>query len=722
MAPEKHDLAATRERLEFLLENNGDNRPGGSPTTASTRQAFLAGAAFSGLVAGSIFLTTFIDGKLHEPVVTPVSSGALNSGKEIVLAPAAGDVQHGVNPTGPGFETRIAPEVLPRPAITRTPAVVSVSPDPIPDKPAQLVPVAGLSTSRSVITGVADPQTMTASYYWTFTLKNKTKSSKEAQMNIALPAGAVVSRATLWINGRAEEAAFNTTSQVQNAYDWIVTHNRDPLLITQTADGNINLKASPVMPKKEMKIRIGITTPMQMTADGQSQMELPHIIDANLDFNCIQNVHITSEAPLVSNDTRMNSPVQKHGFLLRGNVNAGDLQKLQVTAHRDPSMTKFATRATHSNPPSYILAELQQDKQGLSTLNLTKSITKPDCEILKDDHAAFRMSYLWVKKEIERLADAQNISQAEELATVYRVVSPVSGAVVLERQTDYEYNGLDRNMYKALAYEPRKDDVAAQGYVGGYVALPSAQPAAELQRMTSAAPFAVPSPAPKASMDKVSANLGMFEARTRAAARPSPRRAEHNSESIGSRDLSIAHKIAVPVETKTVEKARKAQSSPGKKSAAIDAESLRSDSENLRSPSAANSETTVLTADAPLQSKPMVFQPETENKQAVRLAGPVAAKLESLALDANNLFLSKPITTAVLLSLLGLTFSGGFILYAIAALRVYRRQSGAIKLAGCGAIWFAVAAFAPLFSQVFTVLLATGLTMRAVFKALKPAN
>lgn len=714
MAPEKHDLAATRERLEFLLEKDGDNRQfsGGShPHPGSTRQAFLAGAAFSGLVAGSILLTTFIDGKLHEPGSEP--SAPSGTYEPLNTPPGIESIATIVDPrqaedfsTGRPFtRTRVSPGVIQPSALVNTPNSVSpFAQSQTPIHAAPLAPVAGLSTSRSVITGVVDPRTMTASYYWTFTLKNTNKSSKEAQMNIALPAGAVVSRATLWINGRAEEAAFNTTSQVQNAYDWIVTRNRDPLLITQTEDGNINLKASPVMPKKEMKIRIGITTPMQMTADGKSQLELPHIIDANLDFNCVQNVHITSEAPLVSNDTRMNSPVQKNGFLLRGNVNAGDLHKLQISAHRDPNMTKFATRATHSNPPSYIVAQVQQDNQGLRSLNLTKSITQPDCPILKDEHAAFRMSYLWVKKEIERLAGAQQISQAEELATVYRVVSPVSGAVVLERQSDYDYNGLDRNLYKSLAYEPTKnsDDISSQGYTS---IESSKQPVAELQRIApaAAAPSAVPAPSTRASMDKVGGGGGnlMYDARPR-------RKAVHDSESVGSNSFKFANKIAMPVETKA-----------------------RRQKENVASSASHNNSTANVSLPTEIVSDPKVDAPSRAQlpaqkagayEQSVRLAGPVGAKLEALAKDANNLFLSKPITTAVLISLLGLTFSGGFILYALAALRLYRHQKGAIKLAGCGAIWFALAALAPLFSQVFTVLLATGLTLKAVLKALKPTQ
>lgn len=745
MAPEKHDLAATRERLEFLLDGDGgDHRrtAASSANEGSTRQAFIAGAAFSGLIAGSIFLTNFIDAKLHDSTpttskvadatsVTPgvVQNEALSSagtdGTKMRRVSMTTPLSTFSNPlSNPSLTTLVPPAVSTPPALTRIPNPVSALNPPADQA---LVPVAGLSTSRSVITGIADPTTMTASYYWTFTLRNQTSSSKEAQMNISLPQGAVVSRATLWINGRAEEAAFNTTSQVQNAYDWIVSRNRDPLLITQKEDGNINLKASPVMPNKEMKIRIGITTPMQMTADGQSQMELPHIIDANLNFYCQQNIHITSDAPLVSNDARMSSPTQKKGFLLRGNLNAGDLKKLQVVAQRDPDMVRFATRATHSNPPSYIVAELQKDNQGLSTLNLTKSITKPDCQILKDEHAAFRLSYLWVKKEIERLVKTNDSGQAEQLATVYRVVSPISGAVVLERQSDYDYNGLDRNMYKSLAYEPRQGDDEGRAGGGGGNSFADAEasqavPMAEskLQRQSptpTAAPqmaLAPSAPAPKSSFDTVRGAAGMNYDATPAAAKPmlsSRRKAERNSESAGkftnkmaSQSIPADMAKARNVQTKT----KLADKSAVQKSGFTNA--------NANAVAGSASETNQLVPSELQAAQPLSVK---ANDKAMRLAGLNGTNVESMSEDANVWFLSGAVSTVALVTLLGLTFAGGFVLYAMAAMRLYRRQKGALKLAGCGALWITVAAFSPLFSQVFSTLLAIGLLTAAGTKALK---
>jgi len=263
MAPDNKNSLTTRERLEFMLDNDypgtsddGKTSPvseNGLIETSSQRRAFFAGVAFSGLLASSILLTHYIDGRL-QPSATEGSSASTRRVDAVAATGTAGATVPAV----------LAASTIP-PALTRTPP--PSNPDPLPGTgpapsgfisdsiPPQVPPsesrplskISGLGTSRSVITGVADPQTLTASYYWTFTLKNTTRSQQEAQMKISLPDGAVVSRATLWINGKAQEAAFNSTETVEQAYDWIVTLHRDPLLIKQIDSKHINVKASPMM-------------------------------------------------------------------------------------------------------------------------------------------------------------------------------------------------------------------------------------------------------------------------------------------------------------------------------------------------------------------------------------------------------------------------------------------------------------------------------------------
>lgn len=716
MAPDNNDSISTRERLEFLLDNDRSMAAQSeSYTTASRsvqsaasgttpRNAFLAGVAFSGLLASSIFLTHYIDGRL-QPSATEGSSASTSKVGAVAATGTAGAQAPAVLAAAT-IPTPVAP---PAHVTTRTPPPGFVTPLTPPQDNKPLTKIPGLSTSRSVITGVADPQTLTASCYWTFTLKNTSRSNQEAQMNLTLPDGAVVSRATLWINGKAQEAAFNSTESVQNAYDWIVTLNRDPLLIKQTDANHIKIKASPVVPNKEMKIRIGMTVPLTMSADGTTQMNMPHISEANLDTSCIQNVHITSDAPLFASDAHMNSAPQKTGYLLRGNLSSADLSNLQVTMTRNAQLTRFATRATHSFPPSFVVAELQPDSQGVNKLTLTKTESKPDCQIITDDHAAFRLSYLWAKEEIDRLVQDGDRSQAVELATVYRVVSPVSGAVVLERNSDYDYNGLDRNLYRSMSYRARDkqqrlveekstNNFADAEYETDKTPMPSTGPTASTFTDTSRAtvamddslrpPMSSPAPAPRADQPFLqepskAASFHIAHAKRRSSA---------NSESLSMLQNKLETRSVASVPKQ--ELAQKAASKgPLKKTLA----SLQTKTSGTRlEPSRVNGleAQTEETAPNAVLTSPRAMDTPTE--RLVKLAGPVANWLQhNSALNENT-----TLATALLLGCIGLTFAGGLGLVAAAAVRATQRKQGAFQLAAAGSTWLILAAWWPLFSQV----------------------
>lgn len=75
-------------------------------------------------------------------------------------------------------------------------------------------PGTALSAQKSTLTGIVYRDTLTASLYWTMDLKNSSGTDGEAQAELRIPEGGVVSRATLWVNGVPQEAAFNTTGRV----------------------------------------------------------------------------------------------------------------------------------------------------------------------------------------------------------------------------------------------------------------------------------------------------------------------------------------------------------------------------------------------------------------------------------------------------------------------------------------------------------------------------
>jgi hypothetical protein len=113
-----------------------------------------------------------------------------------------------------------------------------------------------------------------------------------------------------------------------------------------------------------------------------------------------------------------------------------------------PSAKSFATRLTHTSPPEYIEANVSGGK-----LKLKRVKNPPNCELLTDDNVAFRLSNLWARQEIEKLAVSGDINEACNVANIYRIVSSVSGATVLEENFDYSNNGLNRDQYRTIGHE-----------------------------------------------------------------------------------------------------------------------------------------------------------------------------------------------------------------------------------------------------------------------------
>lgn len=112
---------------------------------------------------------------------------------------------------------------------------------------------------------------------WTLVFRNGGEQSKEARCQVRLPRGGRVSRLTLWIDGEPREAAFHSVAKVKAAYREIaVVQRRDPVLVTMAGPDAVLVQCFPVPPGGEMKVRLGVTAPL----DG-ARWELPRIVERN---------------------------------------------------------------------------------------------------------------------------------------------------------------------------------------------------------------------------------------------------------------------------------------------------------------------------------------------------------------------------------------------------------------------------------------------------------
>ncbi len=146
--------------------------------------------------------------------------------------------------------------------------------------------VPGLSLAASRIDGVIESDAAVGYIEWTMVFDNVSRMEREARALIQLPRGAVVSRLTLWINDEEHEAAFGGSAKVRAAYqDVVVVQRRDPVLVTHAGPDRVMMQCYPVPVDGRMKIRMGLTLPLQLETPAKATFALPGFIDRNFDID-----------------------------------------------------------------------------------------------------------------------------------------------------------------------------------------------------------------------------------------------------------------------------------------------------------------------------------------------------------------------------------------------------------------------------------------------------
>jgi len=140
----------------------------------------------------------------------------------------------------------------------------------------------GLSLINSKLDGSVDADGAVGYMEWTLVFQNESTVSREARAEVQLPPGGVVSRLTLWVNGEAREAAFGGRSQVRTAYQQVaIRQRRDPVLVTTAGRDRILIQCFPVLPDRQMMVRVGITVPLMLENLDEARLLLPHFTNRN---------------------------------------------------------------------------------------------------------------------------------------------------------------------------------------------------------------------------------------------------------------------------------------------------------------------------------------------------------------------------------------------------------------------------------------------------------
>ena len=136
-----------------------------------------------------------------------------------------------------------------------------------------------LALSQSHMDSTIDRVGQTCYTQWTMQFSNSAAMGREARAEIALPPGGVVSRLTLWVNGKPREAVFGNRGRARQAYQTVaIAQHRDPVLVTTCGPDRVLLQCFPVPAGGKMKVRLGITSPILVDC---RTFTPPHIVECN---------------------------------------------------------------------------------------------------------------------------------------------------------------------------------------------------------------------------------------------------------------------------------------------------------------------------------------------------------------------------------------------------------------------------------------------------------
>ena len=225
--------------------------------------------------------------------------------------------------------------------------------------------IKGLSLASSRQDQSIDGNAAVSYTEWTMVFKNASQLQREARAQISLPPGGVVSRLTLWVNGEEREAAFAGRSKVREAYNEVaIQQRRDPVLVTTSGIDRVLMQCFPVPPNGgEMKIRIGITSPLKVNNKDLAELPLPFLIEQNFGVSndLKHSVWLESKQEIKTSLADLKAETNEGGkFLLRGNLENSKLSEGWISVSRNPDAVDSWTHDSIKNSPKIITQHFEE--------------------------------------------------------------------------------------------------------------------------------------------------------------------------------------------------------------------------------------------------------------------------------------------------------------------------------------------------------------------------
>ena len=202
---------------------------------------------------------------------------------------------------------------------------------------------------------------------WIMTFQNDHQwQDREARCQIQLPPGGVVSRLTLWIDGKECEAAFGGRNQTKGAYKSVVQRQRDPVLVTTKGPDQVLVQCFPVPENGgKMKIRLGITYPLDLLSKEQALLQLPYINERNFQIPESTEHQLWVEADgTLSAKLELKTETHKDKHAIRGVITNKQLEHQLASIHlqRNSETTSVWAKREFDNEQVAVLQTLHNNK------------------------------------------------------------------------------------------------------------------------------------------------------------------------------------------------------------------------------------------------------------------------------------------------------------------------------------------------------------------------
>ncbi|HEY9733563.1 MAG TPA: hypothetical protein V6C89_16710 [Drouetiella sp.] len=206
--------------------------------------------------------------------------------------------------------------------------------------------IPGLSMSRSYLSGLVHPNTLSSTIEWTYVFKNDSKNeSQEARAEIGLPPGAVISGLKLWRQGEPSEAQFVASGKAEGSEGFTEVGHDSPAIVTDLGHGRALLHCYPIEQSEEMKLQVTMVIPLKADGEKSASLALPKFIATNFDLNGDHFLKFRSSNILTSTVKNLHSGPGTGGLkAISGTLLPQQLEKsnLILTAERSGKTSPIA--------------------------------------------------------------------------------------------------------------------------------------------------------------------------------------------------------------------------------------------------------------------------------------------------------------------------------------------------------------------------------------------